>query len=104
MEESEAPVDESEDSCDSDGAGSDGEYAGDGHEYDECHRKKEGKTDSFSPTEETQKRLPQLSDEEDIDKFDVEHMGWLAYLFFSIMFPQVVIDLLVNKVRERVAS
>lgn len=75
-----------------------GTYAGDGSQYDECHRK-QGRAEPaarFRPTEETLRKLPGRAD---LGTVSVAKMGELAFKFFILMFTPAAILLLVDKVR-----
>ncbi|CAB1099645.1 unnamed protein product [Ectocarpus sp. CCAP 1310/34] len=86
------------DGFDFDGEGS---YRGDGHQYYDCHRKREGEGEdvSFKPSKKTIGALPAF-DPDKLGRFSVDELGELAFTFFSIMFPAAVILLLVRKTYE----
>ncbi|CAB1119648.1 unnamed protein product [Ectocarpus sp. CCAP 1310/34] len=90
--------DDGGDGFDFDGEGS---YRGDGHQYYDCHRKREGEGEdvSFKPSKKTLDALPAF-DPDKLGRFSVDELGELAFTFFSIMFPAAVILLLVRKTNE----
>lgn len=92
---------QSEGNSDDESGGGRSEYKGTGFEYDECHRKREGQdfSEKFRPSGATLKSLPRF-DETKLGRFSVDSMGELALMFFNIMFPMVVMQLLVDKVRN----
>lgn len=102
--------------CDGDGDGDDGECEdldgdvwadtyglenddddGEGYEPDELFQKRNGESNAFSVSDKTEASLPQLR-QEDLHRINVQMMGALAFQFFMVMFPEVVVLLLVSEV------
>lgn len=91
---------------DGSGHGADGGGGGGGEQFFDLHdkTKKEGRPESFRPSAATLQSPEYPSyDKTNLGRFRVEEvdLGRLAFVFFCIMFPAAVVNLLVTEVRNR---
>lgn len=72
---------------------------GDGYEPDKVFRQRDGQSNEFSASDNTEASLPRPR-KEDVAMINVDVMGALAFQFFLLMFPEAAVLLLVREVRR----